>query len=151
MAWIEGTHEETFTVDAPYADVVDYFCDPAKFKAAFSQMESGEEVSDGVWHWVLEEKNEGGIKFKPDYTVTYERDGDALQWSTQEGCNMTSTGRTELTDLGGGQTEVAYRETIATDLPIPRLAAKLFRPIVSREIARGVGDFLERSRAILAG
>ncbi len=149
MAWIEGTHEETFVVGAPFDEVVAFFCDPARFKEAFSQMEVGEEVAELVWHWVLHEKNEAGIKFKADYTVEYERDGNALQWSTRDGGNMTSTGRTQVIDLGGGQTEVVYRETIATDLPIPRLAAKLFRPIVSREIAKGVGEFLDLSRQIL--
>lgn len=148
MAWIEGTHEETFVVDADYDDVVAYFCDPGQFKAALAQVESAEEIDENVWRWVLEEKKEKGIRFKADYTVEYTREGDSLTWTTREG-NLRSSGKTELTDLGGGQTEVAYVETIATDLPIPKLAAKVFRPIVAREIAAGVGDFLERSRGIL--
>lgn len=151
MAWIDGTHEETFIVDAPYADVVDYFCDPHRFREAFGQLETSEQVEDGVWRWVLEEKKEKGIKFKADYTVEYTREGDELRWTTRDGGTMKSEGHTQIRDLGGGQTEVEYRETIATDLPIPKLAAKVFRPIVSREIAHGVGDFLDRSRKILEG
>lgn len=148
MAWIEGTHEETFTVNADYDDVVAFFCDPAEFKRAFNQMESMEEVEDGVWEWVLEEKNEKGIKFQGRYVVDYVREGDTLTWSTREG-NMRSEGKTEITDLGGGQTEVHYVETLATDLPIPRLAAKIFKPIVAREIRQGVGEFLEICRDLL--
>lgn len=151
MAWIEGTHEETFVVDAAYADVVAFFCDPARFREAFTDLETSEEVAPGVWRWVLAEKSEKGIRFQPDYTVEYQREGDAMRWSTRAGCNMTSTGSTTIRDLGGGQTEVAYRETIATDLPIPKLAATVFRPIVSREIAKGVGSFLAHARRLLEG
>jgi hypothetical protein len=39
-----------------------------------------------------------------------------------------------------------YEETVESDLPIPSLAATVFRPIVSREIRRGVKDFLEGSQ-----
>jgi uncharacterized membrane protein len=148
MAWIEGTHEETFVVDAPHEEVAEFFCDPAKFQEALGQVESAEETEEGVWHWVLEEKAEKGIKYQADYTVKYERDGDTLTWHTLEG-NMKSEGKTVVTDLGGGQTEVEYKETIATDLPIPKLMAKVFKPIVAREIAGGVGDFLEKSRELL--
>lgn len=149
MAWIDGTHEETFVVDAPYDEVVAFFCDPARFQEAFGQMETCEELEELVWHWVLAEKNEKGVKFQGDYTVEYTREGDSLSWSTRDGGTMTSEGQTKITDLGAGQTEVEYRETIATDLPIPKLMAKVFKPIVSREIASGVGEFLERSREIL--
>ena len=150
MAWIEGTHEETFVVDAPYDEVVDFFCDPARFKEAFGQMEVTEEVEEDVWKWVLVEKNEKGIKFQGRYVVEYQRDDNVVEWTTREG-NMRSEGRTEVTDLGGDQAEVHYVETIATDLPIPKLAAKIFRPIVAREIRGGVGEFLENCRQILEG
>ena len=149
MAWIDGTHEETFVVDAPADEVADFFCDPARFQEAFGEMESGEEIEDGVWHWTLKEKNEKGISFKGEYTVEYQRDAMTVTWTTRSGGNMTSEGRTEVTDLGGGQAEVKYLEKIATDLPIPKLAAKMFRPIVSKNIANGVGDFLTRARSIL--
>lgn len=146
MAWIDGTHEETFVVDAPFERVRDVFCDPAEFKAAFTLMETATEVEPGTWHWVLQEKVEKGIKFKADYTVKYERDGDVLTWDTVEG-NMKSRGRTEVVDKGG-KGEVRYTETISTELPIPRLASKVFQPIVQREVTKGVTDFLRTAQQI---
>jgi carbon monoxide dehydrogenase subunit G len=147
MAWIEGTEEQTFVVDAPYQDVVDFFGDPATFKECLDQVESAEETEGGVWHWVLQEKAEKGIRFKADYTVKYEMTGEGrVQWHTLEG-NMRSEGVTECSEVGEDRTEVRYKETIATDLPIPKLMAKVFRPIVAREIRKGVGSFLDCARA----
>ena len=148
MAWIDGTEEQTFVVRADREAVAEFFCEPANFKACLGQLESAEEVEPGVWHWVLEEKAEKGIKFQGDYVVEYTRDGDTVEWHTREG-NMKSEGVTRCKALGDGRTEVYYRETIATDLPIPRLMAKIFKPIVAREIRGGVGDFLDRSKAHL--
>ena len=145
MAWIEGTEEQTFVVEAPFEEVVDFFGDPAIFKTCLDQVETAEEVEPMVWHWVLEEKSEKGITYQADYTVRYERQDDSVEWETIEG-NMRSEGVTECTDLGNGRTEVHYRETIATDLPIPKLMAKVFSPIVSREIRSGVGGYLVCAR-----
>lgn len=148
MAWIEGTEDRTFTVAAPYDEVVDFFCEPAQFKDAFSQMEKAEEVEPKVWHWTLQKKSEKGITFQGDYTVAYEREGDEATWSTRDG-NMRSSGRVSFREIGPETTQVHYVETLATDLPIPRLMARVFQPIVGREIRKGVGDFLDRAQSIL--
>ena len=146
MAWIEGTEEQTFAVNSSYQDVVDFFSDPATFKECLSQIETAEEVESMVWRWVLEEKAEKGITYQADYTVAYEKVDDGhFKWTTREG-NMRSEGFTKFKELGDGRTEVHYKETIATDLPIPRLMAKVFSPIVSREIRKGVGSFLDCAR-----
>lgn len=147
MAWIEGTEVRTFVVDADYDEVVEYFCDPAQFREAFGEMESGEEIEPGVWEWTLVEKAEKGINFQGHYTVKYTRDGDVGTWETLEG-NSRSEGRVECRDVAKG-TEVHYRESLSFDLPIPKLAAKIFKPIVAREIRNGVGSFLDRSKEIL--
>lgn len=147
MAWIEGTEERTFVVDAPYDDVVEFFCEPDSFRAAFSQMEDSEEIQPGVWKWTLQPKAEKGIKFQGIYTVRYERDGESVSWTTDEG-NMRSTGSTTFDEVGQ-KTRVHYKETLEIDLPIPRLMAKVFKPIVSREVAGGIGDFLDRAQEIL--
>lgn len=143
MAWIEGTEDRKFEVDAPLDEVVDFFGDPAKFKECLTEVESAEEVDEKVWRWVLEEKSEKGITYQADYVVEYRQTSDTrVEWDTREG-NMRSEGFMEAKDSGGGRTEVHYKETIATDLPIPRLMAKVFSPIVSREIRKGVGDYLD--------
>ncbi len=147
MAWIEGTEARKFKVDAPIDVVADFFCDPAQFQEAFGEMESCEELEDGVWKWTLVEKAEKGITFQGTYTVDYRRDGNTCEWTTRPGSNSKSTGRVVCT-ARGDKTEVDYTETLSFDLPIPKLAAKIFKPIVAREIRHGVGDFLDRGKEI---
>ena len=148
MAWIEGTETRTFTVNAPVDEVADFFCEPEQFQHAFGQMESSEELEPGIWHWTLVEKAEKGIRFQGAYTVKYERDGETCTWDTVPGGNSTSKGRV-VCRAQGNRTQVEYTETLSFDLPIPKLAAKIFRPIVAREIRHGVGEFLDRGKEII--
>lgn len=148
MAWIEGKLETTITIDAPYEEVLAFFQDPGKFREAFGQMEASEEVEDGVWKWTLKEKAEKGIKFQGIYKVKYEKTDNGTTWETLEG-NTNSSGSTSLKDLGGGKTELDYKETLKTDLPIPRLMAKVFQPIVGREVTKGITEFLNNATEIL--
>lgn len=147
MAWIDATHEEKFVVDADYEIVRNIFCDPARFKAAFTEMERSEEVEPETWRWILKEKSEKGIKFKADYTVRYTREDNVLTWDTVEG-NMKSRGRLEVRKTASEKAEVDYSETISTSLPIPKLMTKVFQPIVQREVTRGVSDFLHHARKL---
>lgn len=148
MAWIEGSMSRTFTVRAPYDAVVEYFCNPEQFQRAFAQLERAEQIDETTWRWVLQEKNEKGIRFQADYQVRYAREEAGCSWKEIAG-NMRTTGKVTCRDLGSGRTEVAYSETLAPDLPIPGLAAKLFGSIVGREVSGGIADFLERSTRIL--
>jgi len=149
MAWVDGEERRVFVVNAPYTEVVSFFCDPARFKDARTDTVRAEEVEPGVWRWTLKEKAEKGIKFQGDYTVKYTRTGDSLRWETLSG-NRRSSGTTTLRDLNG-KTEVTYQENLATDLPIPGLMAKVFKPIVGREIANGIGAFLDRGKSLVEG
>lgn len=148
MAWIEGSMTRTFTVRAPYDAVVEYFCSPEQFQRAFSQLERAEQIDADTWRWVLKEKNEKGIRYQADYQVRYVREEAGCSWKETAG-NMRTTGKVICRDLGSGRTEIEYAETLAPDLPIPRLAAKVFGGIVGREVSAGIGDFLERSTTIL--
>ncbi|TVR02093.1 MAG: hypothetical protein EA398_08665 [Deltaproteobacteria bacterium] len=148
MAWIEGTHEETRTIAAPEEKVLAWFADPAVFREAMAQVETAEEIRAGVYRWILQEKNEKGIRFRPDYTVAYQRDGNTVTWHP-EGGNMKSSGRCAVRRIDDARSEIQYRETIAVDLPIPRLMAKVFSPIVAREIRGGVVEYLDLSQAAL--
>lgn len=148
MAWITGKMERRFTIDAPYEKVLRFFSEPSEFRAAFGEMEGFEELEPGVWKWTLEEKSEKGLTYQGIYTVEYTKTDSGLTWKTREG-NARSTGESKIKDLGGGKAEVDYREELQTDLPIPRLMAKVFNPIVGREVAKGIGNFLDAAKEIL--
>lgn len=149
MAWIDGTEKQSLVIDAPMEKVVDFFADPSQLKVAMTQLERAEEVEPGTWTWVLQEKTEKGIRFQGRYTVRYEKKGDdCVEWSTVGEDNMRSRGVATFRQLGS-KTELTYEETIGTDLPVPKLAAKVFGPIVAREIRKGVESFLQNCKTHL--
>lgn len=149
MAWIEGIEEQTFSVHSPVERVSQFFSDPARFKECFVALESAEMLDPLIWRWVLQEKSEKGITFQPDYTVIYKLGEQLLEWQTLKG-NLRTEGVAHWSGLGEDQTEIFYRETIAVDLPIPRLLARVFGAIVSREIRQDVSGYLDNVRHHLA-
>lgn len=149
MAWIEGTEQREYVIDAPYDEVVDFFATPGEFKAAMAELESSEQVDEDTWKWTLEEKGAKGISFQGEYTVRYHRDGDVVTWETVEESNMRSEGKATFEKVDGERTRVNYRSEIAADLPIPGLMAKAFNKIIAREVKKGVGHFLDNAKDIL--
>lgn len=150
MPKFEGTESRVFTVKASLEDTKAFMTDPSAFKALFQDMERSEQISDDTWRWVLQEKNEKGVKFKGDYTVKYTVDGDTMTWKTISDGNMSSNGRATFKAAGDG-TRIDYTETIMCDMKVNRLLAKVIKPIVDREIAKGVGGYLDGCRARLNG
>ncbi|MCC7542496.1 MAG: hypothetical protein IT379_40140 [Deltaproteobacteria bacterium] len=151
MAWIEGTERRTYDIHAPIEKVYAFLSTPELLKAAFLELERHEILDATTARWILKEKNEKGVKFRPDYTVRYGGNGtDRVEWSPVAG-NMKARGTARLRPKGPDTTEVQYEETIASDIPINSLIAKVFQGIVAREIKKGVQGFLDRVKARLEG
>lgn len=143
MTWIEGERQRSFEVDAPLEEVAEFFSDPAKLKACLVKLERYEKIDDQTYRWILEEVGAKNITFQADYTVRYERDGDVVTWKSEGEGTMRTEGRVELEAIDGERTRVEYEEKLASDLPIPRLAKRVFRPIAAREIRSGVDAFVD--------
>lgn len=145
MPKFEATESRVFTVNAPKDDVVTLMTQPANFVELLADLEKHEAIDDKTYRFVLIEKNEKGVRFKGDYTVQYDYDGDkTLTWKTTSEGNMSSTGKATFKALGDTRTSVDYTETIVCDMDVNRLLAKVIKPIVNREISKGVGGYLDR-------
>lgn len=150
MGWVEGTERRTYDIRAPIEKVYAFLSTPDLLKAAFLELERYEILDPATARWHLKEKNEKGVKFRPDYTVRYGGNGrDRVEWSSLTGGNMRAKGTAVLRAKGADVTEVQYEETIASDLPVPSFLARVFQPIVAREIRKGVQGFLDRIKARL--
>ena len=149
MPQFKGSLDRVFTVNADIATVASTMSDPEVFSRFIEDLETIEPIEEGTWRWQLRELSEKGVRFKADYTVKYTRYGDRhLEWATISRGNMTSSGSASFTELGRN-TRVAYSETIVCDMDVNRLLAKIIKPIVDRQIARGVDGYLERVKAHL--
>ncbi len=149
MAFIEGAQSRTFVVSASPERVLTYFSDPEQFRDANAEVESLVESAPGTWRFTLKAKSEKGITFQGVYDVRYSREEQGVvRWETVCG-NMRTSGLVRARALSEAETEVVYEETMAPDLPIPALLARVFKPIVAREVQQGINTFLDRSSALL--
>lgn len=148
MAQIEATETQTFEVKAPLKEVYAAFSDPEIIKQNFVGLEKAEVGEAGVVRWILKEKADKGIRFKGDYTVKYEGNGeDRVTWQSLEG-NVGTRAEVLLTDLGS-RVKIRYSETISPDLPIPKLMAKVFKPIVAREVRKDLTAYVDNVKRYL--
>lgn len=155
MAWLEGTAERELEIAAPLDEVASYFASPDRFRDCVDDLEALEEVDDDVWHFQLEEMSAKGISFQGEYFVEYSRDGDVVSWEPAEAeedeeGNMRSEGQVELTEVGEDRTRVEYQQTMSVELPIPGLMTKVFKPIVNREVRKGIESLLDCAKEALS-
>jgi len=151
MPKIPATETTTFRVKTPIDEVYSFLLTPSKLQNVMNQLEKCELIGDNQARWVLEEKNEKGIKFQPDYTVEYSGNGtDHAKWKTVKG-NMDINGEAKLRKISDDVTEVEYKETMAPDLPINKLMAKVFKPIVARNVKQGITEYINRIKQELGG
>jgi carbon monoxide dehydrogenase subunit G len=145
MTWIDGERKRSFEVDAPVDEVARFYSNPEQIKDCMGDLERYEKVDDQTYRWILEEIGAKNITFQGDYTVRYERDGNEVTWKSEGEGTMRTEGRATLREIGEGRTAVEYQEKLASDLPIPKLARRVFKPIVAREIKRGVDGFVDNT------
>ena len=149
MAKIEATEKQTFEVHAPLEAVYEAFSDPQIIKENFVGLERAEISEDGVARWILKEKVDVGLRFKGDYTVKYDGNGkDRITWRGLSG-NIDTDAEVLLTQLDTS-VRVEYRETITPDLPIPGLMAKVFKPIVAREVRKDLTKYVDNVKRYIA-
>jgi uncharacterized membrane protein len=146
MARITATEERVFHVKATMEQMYDFFVTPDRLCELLDSVDIHESLGEGRVRWVLKEKIDKGIRFKADYTVVYDGNGQDHIWWRFVGGNMGNTGDAWLTTTISGDTEVRYRETVEPDLPITPLLARLIKSIVERELREELGSFLDRVR-----
>jgi len=150
MTKVAAIEERTLRVAAGPARAYGFFIDPDMLAKAMSGVECYEVLSQGNVRWVLEEKADKGIRFRADYTVTYEGDGAGRICWRSLGGNMDNAGEVLITPTEDGGSEIHYRERVEPDLPISALMARLIQPLVARELRADINRFLDRAQQILS-
>jgi carbon monoxide dehydrogenase subunit G len=146
---IAATEEKVFKVAASPEEVYTFFSELETLREAMTGVESCEVLPEGLVHWVLKEQVGKGIRFQPNYVVTYDGNGtDHVRCRSVAG-NMDNDWDAWIKPVAEGS-EIRYRETVAADLPITALLACLIKPMVVKELRRDVNTFLDRVRERLS-
>ena len=143
MTWIDTDYERTFTVEAPAGEVAEFLSNPSGLRHCMGDLERAEEIDEQTFRWVLEEVGAKNVTFQGDYSVRYSRDGTRVTWESTGDGTMRTEGEATVEQLDDQRSRVDYRESLSSDLPIPRLAKKVFSGIVDREVSKGVDEFLD--------
>lgn len=151
MAWLEGSVEYEKVIEAPGEEVKGFFGDPSVFTQCVEDVEELEELADGRWRFTLEEMSAKGISFQGEYTVRYHHGDDRVWWDPagDESDNMKADGAIRIEERADDRTKIYYDETMSVDLPIPSLMTRVFNPIVSRLVKKGVESMVDCAKAKL--
>lgn len=114
------------TINRPRSDCFAFWRDFANLPTIMDNVESVEMLDDKRSHWVV--KAPGGRTVEWDATITEEVPDALLAWASEEGADISNSGRIEFRDAGARGTVVTA--TILYDSPggaIGSLIAKLFQ------------------------
>ena len=150
MTWISGTERQTLEIQAPLAATYAFFSTPALRGKALQDMKKQEVIDETTERWHLQTKKAKGVSLDPVYTIQFSGNGrDSVKWDTIGEGTTRSKGTALLKPMGPERTRVEYKEDIESDIPIPKIMARVFRPIVAHEIRKGVRSFLKNAKSIL--
>jgi uncharacterized membrane protein len=146
---IAATEEKVFRVAAGPEEVYAFFSQLETLREAMTGVECCDVLPEGLVHWVLKEQVGKGIRFQPNYVVTYEGNGVDHVCCRSVSGNMDNDWDAWITPTADGS-EIRYREMVAADLPITALLACLIKPLVVKELRQDVNTFLARVRERLS-
>lgn len=142
-----GQHNETFQTPRPREQVVAHLLNPAAIAAAVEGLERHEVLAQSAegltMRFVLAAQGAAGIRFQPDYRVSWRLTADGLTWDAVEPSNLVNRGAAKITPTASGCT-VAWSQAIELRIEIPRLAMPLVRPVLDAALAPALRTYVRR-------
>lgn len=114
------------TINRPRDELFAYWRDFSNLPSFMDNVERIDILSDTTSHWVV--KAPAGRTVEWDATITEEKAGEWIAWTSAEGADVPNSGRIEFRDAGARGTIVTA--TIAYDPPagvVGKVIAKLFQ------------------------
>lgn len=114
------------TINRPAAELYAYFRDFSNLASFMDNVERVDVLDDKRSHWVV--KAPAGKTVEWDSRITREEPDRLIEWRSEEGADVSNSGRIEFRDAGARGTVVTA--TIAYDPPagvVGKLVAKLFQ------------------------
>ena len=114
------------TINRPRDELFAYWRDFSNLPSFMDNVERIDILSNTTSHWVV--KAPAGRTVEWDATITEEKAGELIAWTSAEGADVPNSGRIEFRDAGARGTIVTA--TIAYDPPagvVGKVIAKLFQ------------------------
>jgi hypothetical protein len=142
--------DETFHSQASVERLRDHFADLDAIIANYGHLERAERLGDRTVRFTLPPKNHGVTQFDGCYTCEWTHvDASTIRWKTiGTDNNMWSDGEATFTTQGG-RTAMRYRHTIAIELSVNRMLAKMVGGVVSEVTRRELRAYVKRMLAVV--
>lgn len=143
------TGRHATSVDLPMAPpaAAAAFADLDRQIACHPELAAAEKRGPDTIHFRMKEMAHGPVKFAGAYTLRFTTEGTTVRWRTLDG-NVDVHGEATFAATPGG-CRMACAESVATELDVNPILAKVLRPIVEAMMGRGSKNFVERMEAEL--
>jgi carbon monoxide dehydrogenase subunit G len=142
-----GQHTETFHTPRTREAVIAHLLDPAAIAAAVEGLQRHEVLAQSAnaltMRFVLAAQGAAGIRFQPDYRVSWRIDDDGVAWDAVEPSNLINRGKARITANASGCT-VAWSQAIELRIDVPRLAMPLVRPVLDAALGPALRTYVAR-------
>jgi hypothetical protein len=107
-------------------------------------MEKIEVLDDHEIRFVVKPQASHGVTFTAHYLCRYEIDPQGvLRWRSTASENIWVEGEAHLTALSPTSTRLDYKQSLAMEMQVNRLLAKIIAPLVTKGIRDGVRAYLK--------
>lgn len=143
---------ERFHAPADIAFVFAVLSDVPRSVSHYPDVESLEDLGDGVYHWKLRKLGTAGISHQIEYACRYVSDESAgvVRWTPVAGVgNCVIEGEWTLSADSAG-TQVTFANTGTLSIPVPRLLRSAAAPFVRSAFSGQMATYLANLRATFA-
>ena len=143
MQQVSFSYDVQHSIDAPLPDVFAFLADVRNIVACSSGVEHSDIIDSRTAKWTLTRKEQFGLSFAPEYTLSYDfTPGASIAWCTLDG-NVAVRAKLTLSTLDDRRTSVTIKEEVQFALPISPIMARMVSTFARIETRNETLQFLK--------
>jgi len=131
------------SIEASQVEIYRFFSSPSEINLCTGNVKDFKQLSANKATWILEEKNDLGIRFCPQYTLCYKGDKKCyVEWRSESG-TLDIHGSVNIVD-NQANCRVEFSESVTFELPISKTMGLLAKTVAKHEVVLENKHYLER-------
>ncbi len=146
---IPVTLDRDFSVDCTAEQAYELLADVPRSASYFPDVEELKDMGGGTYEWVMEKVGIGKLSVQTLYASLYtcNPDDKTVSWEPVPDIgNAKVSGYWQIADAGDGHVNLSLHAESEFDLPIPRLAKAVTKPILEREFGKLMDQYVDNLR-----
>lgn len=150
-AMVEVSINKQFDVNADIDTVFALLSNVPESASHFPKVAQLVDEGDNTYRWEMEEMAAAGFSHQVIYAAKYHSDKDSgsITWTAVPGVgNSLINGSWALSSNGSG-TSLTFTTTGELNVPVPRLMAKMAKPVVTQQFSQEVDTYISNLKNAL--